>query len=419
MPPVTFGQSLPTIEVPEDVLYQAQSCITTQLILADLTDEDFSRQSLPGKPGIMSEHPQGSTFEGRQALKTALDATTSAGGAEKAKLYHQLKAISTDLAIARIMQLSLQLAAVKVKQEEGIELRIELSRSMESINSYKALTQRQHLKCSSVQEKEEIVDSILKVFISDRRAPTMTNKIGVPSMSEWLDKALKVTTRVIPYSYLDFRSIVAKAQVDYAAPNRTETISVLLNGDEFRQSPAQRSFAGPTEDAYSLMASTSKICAWRAMGFGSTLHTPEHTNCTETISVLLNGDEFRQSPAQRSFAGPTKDAYPLMASTSKNCAWRAMGFGSTLHTPEHANQIISCTTWLLGNGGELEQTLSHRFVNGTNKDSHRVTSCLFKNCTSSVMGSGCTLEHADAADAGQILGAKSILLSSTLVECDP
>ena len=360
MPPVTFGQSLPTIEVPEDVLYQAQSCITTQLILADLTDEDFSRQSLPGKPGIMSEHPQGSTFEGRQALKTALDATTSAGGAEKAKLYHQLKAISTDLAIARIMQLGLQLAALKVTQEDGIELRKELSRSMESINSYKALTQRQHLKCSSVQEKEEIVDSILKVFISDRRAPTMTNKIGVPSMSEWLDKALKVTTRVIPYSYLDFRSIVAKAQVDYAAPNRIETISVLLNGDEFRQSPAQRSFAGPTEDAYS-----------------------------------------------------------LMASTSKNCAWRAMGFGSTLHTPEHTNQILSCMTCLLGNGGELEQTLSHRVGNGTNKDSHRVTSCLFRNCTSSVMGSGCTLEHADAADAGQILGAKSILLSSNLVECDP
>ena len=43
--------------------------------------------------------------------------TTSAGGAEKAKLYHQLKAISTDLAIARIVQLSLQLAAVKVKQK--------------------------------------------------------------------------------------------------------------------------------------------------------------------------------------------------------------------------------------------------------------------------------------------------------------
>ena len=307
MPPVTFGQSLPTIEVPEDVLYQAQSCITTQLILADLTDEDFSRQSLPGKePGIMSEHPQGSTFEGRQALKTALDATTSAGGAEKAKLYHQLKAISTDLAIARIMQLGLQLAALKVTQEDGIELRKELSRSMESINSYKALTQRQHLKCSSVQEKEEIVDSILKVFISDRRAPTMTNKIGVPSMSEWLDKALKVTTRVIPYSYLDFRSIVAKAQVDYAAPNRIETISVLLNGDEFRQSPAQRSFAGPTEDAYSLMASTSKNCAWRAMGFGSTLHTPEHTNCTETISVLLNGANSVNRPRRDPLQGPLK-----------------------------------------------------------------------------------------------------------------
>ena len=308
---------------------------------------------------MRSVQPQGAALSDLEAPQTAPVATSGTGGAKIDAQMEQLLVIIRNQEITRIMQLGLRLAAVKVKQEEGIELRKELSRSMESINSYKALTQRQHLKCSSVQEKEEIVDSILKVFISDRRAPTMTNKIGVPSMSEWLDKALKVTTRVIPYSYLDFRSIVAKAQVDYAAPNRIETISVLLNGDEFRQSPAQRSFAGPTEDAYS-----------------------------------------------------------LMASTSKNCAWRAMGFGSTLHTPEHANQIISCTTWLLGNGGELEQTLSHRVGNGTNKDSHRVTSCFTKNCTSSVMGSGSTLEHADAADAGQILGAKSILLSSTLVECD-
>lgn len=107
MPPVTFGQSLPTIEVPEDVLYQAQSCITTQLILADLTDEDFSRQSLPGK-GMRSVQPQGAALSDLEAPQTAPVATSGTGGAKIDAQMEQLLVIIRNQEITRIMQLGLQ-----------------------------------------------------------------------------------------------------------------------------------------------------------------------------------------------------------------------------------------------------------------------------------------------------------------------